>query len=97
MNVNFDTGVINNGSLQVQVADQAWSVSFDGTVQGGAVDLNAIGGQLMDSSGIISNAIDASLGGAFTGNHGEAFVGGFELIDSLNQFNTVDGLFTIER
>ena len=95
--MNFDTGVIDNGSLQVQVADQAWSVSFEGSVQGGNVDLNAIGGQLIDSSGIISNSIDGSLGGAFTGNQGEAFLGGFELIDSLDQFNTVDGLFTIER
>ena len=97
MDVNFDTGVISNGSLQVGVADQAWSVAFDGAINSGTVDLNAIGGQLIDVTGVISNQIDANLGGVFTGPGAEAFVGGFDLIDQLNQFNNVNGLFTIER
>jgi len=45
----------------------------------------------------LSNSIDANLGGVFTGNGAEAFVGGFDLIDQLNEFNTVEGLYTIER
>ena len=97
MSVNFDTGVISNGSLAVQVADQAWAVDFNGAINGGMVELNASGGLLMDDTGLISDSIDANLGGAFTGAGAEAFVGGFDLIDELNPFNEVDGLFTIER
>jgi len=55
MEVNFDNGVISNGNLQVGVADQAWSVAFDGAISNGAVNLNAIGGQLIDVTGAISN------------------------------------------
>ena len=97
MDVNFDTGAISNGSLQVQVADQAWSVDFSGAVMNGAVDLNALGGQLIDNTGIISNSIEANLGGVFTGNSAEAFVGGFDLLDSVNTLNSVNGLYSIER
>ncbi|MCH7817133.1 MAG: hypothetical protein IIC60_11245, partial [Proteobacteria bacterium] len=97
LDVNFDTGMINNGSLQVQVADQVWSINFDGSIRGGIVDLNAINGQLIDGSGILSNAIDANLGGVFTGGSAEAFVGGFDLLDTINSLNSVEGLFTIER
>lgn len=97
MEVNFDNGVISNGNLQVGVADQAWSVAFDGAISNGAVNLNAIGGQLIDVTDAISNQIDANLAGVFTGPGADAFVGGFDLIDRLNQFNNVNGLFTIER
>ena len=51
----------------------------------------------MDPGGIISNSIDANLGGIFTGIQAEAFVGGFDLNDELNVFNQVDGIYTIER
>lgn len=98
MNVDFDNGMISNGSLQVQVAgSQAWDIDFAGTVNGGQVDLNSLGGTLSDPGGIISNQIDANLGGVFTGNQAEAFVGGFDLIDQVNSINHVEGLYTIER
>ena len=98
MSVDFDTGAISNGSLQVEVAgSQAWEIDFAGSVNGGLVDLNAIGGTLSDPGGIISSSIDANLGGVFTGNQAEAFVGGFDLIDQINELNHVDGIYTIER
>ncbi|MEX2132121.1 MAG: hypothetical protein WD772_11625 [Pseudohongiellaceae bacterium] len=98
MDVNFDTGSISNGNLFVRVgASQDWAVNFDGSVVNGAVDLSAMGGQLSDASGIISNAVEANLGGVFTGNHAEAFVGGFDLVDQANTINQVNGLFTIEK
>jgi len=97
MHVDFDTGNIDQGTLNVLVGEQAWFVEFDGSVHNGAVDLHGIQGQLLDSSGIVSHAIDATLGGAFTGDTGAAFVGGFDLIDELNTYNSVNGLFTIER
>lgn len=97
MQVNFDTGLINNGSLHVLVADQHWSVDFDGAISGGDVALDALNGSLQQGSTYSSNNIDASLDGAFTGNQAEAFVGGFELLDLNNQNNFAEGLFTIER
>ena len=97
MHVNFDTGLISNGSLDVLVADQHWSVNFDGAINGGDVTLDALNGSLQQGSVYSSNNIDASLDGAFTGNQAEAFVGGFELLDLNNQNNFAEGLFTIER
>ena len=95
---DFNTGIISDGSLQVQITgSQAWEIDFAGSVNGGLVDLNALGGTLTDPAGLISNSIDANLGGVFTGNGAEAFVGGFDLIDEINQFNHVDGIYTIER
>ncbi|MFT4817356.1 MAG: hypothetical protein ACI9IQ_002871, partial [Cyclobacteriaceae bacterium] len=97
MSVDFETGVIDQGTLAVLVADQAWNIEFEGSVNNGLVELNASSGQLLDSTGIISNSINANLGGVFSGNTGSAFVGGFDLIDEMNTYNTVNGLFTIER
>jgi hypothetical protein len=38
-----------------------------------------------------------NLDGVFTGADGEAFVGGFDLLDEVNGFNQVNGLYIIER
>ncbi|MDD9890186.1 MAG: hypothetical protein OXU30_07585 [Gammaproteobacteria bacterium] len=98
LDVDFNNGLISNGNLQVQVAgSQAWDIDFAGMVNNGIVDLNALGGTLSDPGGLISNSIEANLGGVFTGINAEAFVGGFDLIDQLNQFNHVNGIFTIEK
>lgn len=97
LDVNFDTGIIDNGNLQIQVADQQWFVDFNGVVTGGSVGLTPLATQLINSGGVVSDAIEASLGGAFTGNTGENFVGGFDLVDTLNPANTVDGFYTLGR
>ena len=97
MSIDFETGVIDQGTLAVLVADQTWAIEFSGSALKGVVDLNATSGQLLDSTGIISNSIDTNLEAVFSGNTGSAFVGGFDLIDEMNTYNTVNGLFTIER
>ncbi len=97
MNVDFAAGSIANGSLQLAVADQVWAVLFGGITQNGSVVLNVGSGTLTDSSGLVSNVIKANLNGAFTGPGGEAFVGGFDLLDQLNPFNSVQGLYSIDR
>ncbi|MEX2505458.1 MAG: hypothetical protein WD406_00800 [Pseudohongiellaceae bacterium] len=99
LDVDFNSGAISNGNLFIEVGggDQNWAVGFDGTVIGGVVDLNAVDGSLSDPTGVISNSVEASLGGVFTGENAEAFVGGFDLVDQINQLNQVDGLYTIER
>ena len=70
MQVDFDPGAIGQGSLDILVDDQSWAIEFDGSVRHGIVDLNAVNGQLFDNSGLISNSIDANLGGVFTGDTG---------------------------
>jgi hypothetical protein len=98
LDVDFNSGVISNGLLQVEVAgSQIWQIDFAGSVNHGLVDLTAIGGRLTNPGGLISNSIDANLGGVFTGNQAEAFVGGFDLLDKINILNQVDGIYTIER
>jgi hypothetical protein len=39
----------------------------------------------------------ADLGGVFTGAEGEAFIGGFDLVDQVNLVNEVNGLHAIKR
>jgi hypothetical protein len=98
MGVDFDTGTISDGSLIVEVGgSQVWNLEFAGSINGGAVELDMTTGQLSDFSGVISNSIDAELGGVFTGNNAEAFVGGFDLSDQLNTVNQVNGIYTINR
>jgi len=98
MSVDFDTGYISDGQLIVEVGDsQAWDINFNGTVAGGVVDLDALGGTLSDPGGILSSSINADLGGVFTGDNAEAFIGGFDLIDEVNQLNHVEGIYTIEK
>jgi hypothetical protein len=98
MDVDFNTGTIANGSLQVEVAgSQAWEIDFAGTINGGHVSLNSLGGTLVDPGGLVSNSINANLDGVFTGNNAEAFVGGFDMVDEINAMNHVNGLYTIEK
>jgi hypothetical protein len=98
MGVDFDTGTISDGSLIVEVGgSQVWNLGFEGSINGGAVELDMTSGQLSDFSGVISNSIEAELGGVFTGNNAEAFVGGFDLSDQLNSVNQVNGIYTINR
>ena len=54
-------------------------------------------GTLSDTGGLISSSIEANLGGVFTGTVGEAFIGGFDIIDEMNLLNQVNGLYTIAR
>ena len=67
MQVDFDPGAISQGSLDILVDDQSWAIEFDGSIRHGIVDLNAVNGQLFDNSGLISNSIDANLGGVSLG------------------------------
>ncbi len=97
LEVDFNTGVISNGLLEIQADEQIWSVSFAGLVNQGLVQLDATGASLSNADGLLSEHIDSNLGGAFTGTNAEAFIGGFDLIDQLNPANQVNGLFTIER
>jgi hypothetical protein len=98
MGVDFDTGAISDGKLMVEVGgSQVWNLDFEGSINGGAVELDMTAGQLSDFSGVISNSIEADLGGVFAGNNAEAFVGGFGLLDQINAVNQVNGIYTIER
>ncbi|CAN0507538.1 unnamed protein product, partial [Scytosiphon promiscuus] len=97
MNVDFDTGKIANGSLNVVMDSQAWAIEFNGSIHEGVVALQALSGQLSNSDGLLSDSVEANLGGVFSGDTGAAFVGGFDLIDEVYSQHYVNGLYTIER
>jgi len=98
LDVDFNTGMISNDSLQVAVAgSQAWDIDFASSINNGMVDLNSIGGTLSGTGGIINSSIEANLGGVFTGIVGEVFAGGFNLINEMSLLNQVNGLYTIAR
>jgi len=98
--VDFNSGEISDGLQSVDVADrQNWLLGFDGLIEQGIVGLNSLGGVMTEFSPTaeLINPIEGDLSGAFTGAEAEAFVGGFELLDSQNALNTVEGIYTIER
>jgi len=103
LHVDFDSGAITDGRLDVDVGVtgmhtiQTWSLGFTGSVSGGVASLNSSGGSLSDLGGLVSSSIGATLGGLFTGDSATWFVGGFNLIDMLNDSNSVQGLYVIER
>ncbi len=98
MGVDFDSGAIFDGTLDVQVPDQTWSVQFGGAISGFAANLDLIGGQILGGGTIpISTSITGSMGGIFAGAEGETFVGGFELLDAVNSLNTVEGIYAVDR
>lgn len=77
---------------------QFWGIFFSGFVSGGFVSLSAdSGGMLFNLSGPLSTSIGANLDGIFTGDNAQWFVGGFNLIDLLDDSNRVQGLYSIER
>ena len=95
--VNFNSGLISNGLLQVNTVQQHWNVEFTGNVHQGIADLHATSAQLFNGLELVSELVNASVGGVFTGNAGETFVGAFELLDATNPANFVNGLFVMER
>jgi hypothetical protein len=97
MQVDFDTGLISQGNLQIQTGNHNWDVNFEGSLAAGAVMLEAINGVLSNEFEILSNQLDTSINGIFTGSRGEAFIGGFDITDLTNPANQVQGLFTLER
>jgi hypothetical protein len=98
LNVDFDSGAISEGRLRVTVGEtQIWTLGFAGQLDAGVVTLNATAGELLQAGTVISDQIQADLGGVFTGSNADAFVGGFDLFDKLDAINEVNGLYTIER
>ncbi len=97
MQVDFDNGLIQDGSLSIQSGDHNWAVSFHGAIDASGLVLTALDGTLSNEFGIISDQINTSLNGVFTGNQAEAFLGGFDLLDATNSDNYIQGLFTLER
>jgi ElaB/YqjD/DUF883 family membrane-anchored ribosome-binding protein len=98
LQVDFNTGLINQGSLAIQQSQQHWQLNFSGSLNAGIADLQAQEGSLFSAAGVpLSNAIEADLGGVFAGSQAEVFVGGFDLLDANDAGNQVNGIYTIER
>ncbi len=64
MDIDFDSGMISNGALMIDVGgNQVWSLGFAGSVHEGVVDLDMTSGQLSNFGNVLSNSINANLGG----------------------------------
>jgi hypothetical protein len=98
MQVDFNSGLIEAGSLEVQQSLQYWQLNFNGSLNGGIADLQAQDGALFSAGGVpLSTTIEADLGGVFAGPEAEIFIGGFDLMDANDTGNQVNGIYSIER
>ncbi len=98
MQVDFNSGLIEAGSLEVQQSLQYWQLNFNGSLNGGIADLQAQDGALFSAGGApLSTNIEADLGGVFAGPEADIFVGGFDLMDANDTGNQVNGIYSIER
>jgi hypothetical protein len=105
--IDFDTGVISNGNLRVDVVDpnaiddHIWQVDFAGSVSNGAVslDIDFATSTVQHESPMGTTDLhnSSSLGGVFSGSNAGVFVGGFDLKDNVNPANTTQGLFTLQQ
>jgi len=98
--VNFNNGSIAGGRLAVyagpESADgsQKWMLNFYGSLNNGVVSLTANQNSISIND-ILKPAVNAQLGGFFTGSTGEGFIGAFSLIDGGDTSNFVKGAYSL--
>lgn len=92
-NVNFDTGAITSGVLNITNGPEFWNVNFTGQVRGQVLDIpnNAMTGTVMVTPNP-AQAIEGDIGMAFTGNNGQAVGGGFSFQQIGNPARHVEGI-----
>lgn len=96
MDVNFGTGKVSNGALSAHVPDHTWAGTFNGQVQQGNLSLNFTGGSLVNTQTGDYTLATGSIDGDFVGNHAQGIVGGFNMTDTLNTNNQINGTFLVE-
>ena len=79
-NVNFDTGAVTAGLLNIYNGPESWNVNFSGKVRSNVMDVKI---DTATSSVAVSpgpaKPIEGDMGFAFTGRNGQALGGGFSL------------------
>lgn len=95
-NVNFDTGAVTAGALNINNGPEVWNMNFTGQVRGNVLDI--------PKSALIGNVtvtpnparpIEGDLGMAFTGNNGQALGGGFSFQEIGNPGRHAEGILVV--
>ncbi len=93
--VNFDSGVVNNGALHVTTTNQDWQVQMSGIYKASQASLSVDDGFISGSINC-SNCVNGNLTGIFVAP-GDAFAGGFDLQKSDDHQTHVEGLILMEK
>ncbi|AZZ91617.1 hypothetical protein EUZ85_13120 [Hahella sp. KA22] len=93
--VDFDSGVISNGLLDVSTASQNWSSQLSGSYQDAQAYLNVLNGNISGSVNC-SDCVTGNLNGIFAAP-GDAFAGSFDLQQFDDSNVHVEGLLLMEQ
>ncbi|WP_431688757.1 FecR family protein [Hahella sp. NBU794] len=93
--VDFDSGVISNGLLDISTASQNWSSQLSGSYQDAQAYLNVLNGDISGSVNC-SGCVTGNLNGIFAAP-GDAFAGSFDLQQFDDPDVHVEGLLLMEQ
>lgn len=95
-NVNFDTGAITGGLMNIYNGPETWNVNFAGQIRGNVLDIpkSSLTGSVTVTPNP-SQSIEGDLGLAFTGANGQAIGGGFSLQAVGNPATHVEGVLLV--
>ncbi|MBI5461682.1 MAG: FecR domain-containing protein [Gammaproteobacteria bacterium] len=95
--VNFDTGAVTNGNLNIYNGPEIWNVGFGGKVVGNIVDVQVDSAVSSVGVSTVGNprAVEGDMGLAFTGNNGQAIGGGFALQAIGSPSTHVEGILLV--
>ncbi|WP_020406140.1 FecR family protein [Hahella ganghwensis] len=93
--VNFDSGEVSNGSLNVMTVNQTWNVLMDGAYEKAQAHMDIIDGQISGSVNC-SNCVKGRMSGVFVAP-GDAFAGGFDMQKFDDRNTHVEGLMLMEK
>ena len=95
-NVNFDTGAVTAGALNINNGPEVWNMDFTGQVRGNVLDIpkSALTGNVTVTP-TPARPIEGDMGMVFTGNSGQALGGGFSLHEIGNPGRHVEGILVV--
>ncbi|HEY9199354.1 MAG TPA: FecR family protein [Gammaproteobacteria bacterium] len=95
-NVNFDTGAVTAGALNINNGPEVWNMNFTGQVRGNVLDIpkSALTGNVTVTP-TPARPIEGDLGMVFTGNSGQALGGGFSFQEIGNPGRHVEGILVV--
>ena len=97
MDVDFNSGQVDHGTISAHVPEHTWVGVFDGQVTNGKLSLGLNGGALVNArTGATSNAT-GDISADFVGDNAQAITGGFNMVDEANSNNNIESLFLIEQ
>ena len=94
MDVNFGSGEVTNGRMQIHNAD-SWDVRFNGKIVGPGIDI--VSSPATESASTVNGipGVKSDIGAAFVGDRAQAAGGLFDLEQSGNPARHVEGIFLV--